>query len=145
MRYPRPLFAVAFFAGLLTALGAPPTARPALAAEGAPALPPAVRVKPVMVPVVNNGRIEKYTQIEVTLEVGNATRLGEVQLAIPRLHDAVLQAVYEGLDEKWIVRGNIANMPALRNNINQKMVSLFGKDVITRILIAPLSRQSSFP
>ncbi|WP_448203452.1 hypothetical protein [Azospirillum sp. sgz302134] len=118
---------------------------PALAAEGAPALPPAVRIKPVMVPVVSRGQVEKYTQIEVMLEVANAAKLGDVQLAIPRLHDATLRAVYKGIDEGWIVRGNIANMPALRRTIDDESTRLFGKNVISRILITPLARQSSFP
>ncbi len=117
----------------------------ALAAEGPPALPPSVRIKPVMVPVVTRGQVERYTQIEVMLEVANATKLGDVQLAIPRLHDATLRAVYKGIAEGWIVRGNIANMPALRRTINDESIRLFGKDVISRILITPLSRQSSFP
>lgn len=121
-------------------------ASPTLAEEGAPgALPPSVRIKPLMVPVVSaGGRIEKYTQIEVTLEVGNTTRLGDVQLSIPRLHDAILTAIYSGIDEGWIVRGNIANIPALRRKIDQASVQMFGKDVISRILITPIARQSSF-
>lgn len=125
-------------AGILTAT------LPASAAEGAPgALPPSVRIKPLMVPVVNAGRIEKYTQVEVNLEIGDALRLGEVQLSIPRLHDAVLTAIYKGIDEGWIVRGNIANVPALRRRIDESVVAMFGKDVVTRILITPIARQSS--
>ncbi|WP_372396961.1 hypothetical protein ABMY26_23040 [Azospirillum sp. HJ39] len=117
---------------------------PATASEGAPgALPPSVRIKPLMVPVVNGGRIEKYTQVEVNLEIGDALRLGEVQLSIPRLHDAILTAIYTGIDEGWIVRGNIANVPALRRRIGESVVAMFGKDVVTRILITPIARQSS--
>lgn len=115
------------------------------AAEGPAALPPSVRIKPVMVPIVTRGQVERYTQIEVMLEVANATRLGDVQVAIPRLHDAALRAVYLGIQEGWIVRGNIANMPALRRKIDEESIKLFGKDVVSRILITPLSRQSSFP
>ncbi|MBP2230347.1 hypothetical protein [Azospirillum agricola] len=134
-----PLLALCLLVGLAMA-------HPAAAAEGAPgALPPSVRIRPLMVPVVNTqGRIEKYTQIEVNLEVGDALRLGEVQLSIPRLHDAILTAVYKGIDEGWIVRGNIANIPALRRRIDDAASALFGKNVITRILITPLARQSSF-
>jgi len=97
-----------------------------------------------MVPVISRGQVEKYTQIEVMLEVANATRLGEVQVAMPRLHDAALQAVYKGIEEGWIVRGNIANIPALRRKIDEESVRLFGKDVISRILITPIARQSAF-
>ena len=130
--------------GLLALAGILTAALPASAAEGAPgALPPSVRIKPLMVPVVNAGRIEKYTQVEVNLEIGDALRLGEVQLSIPRLHDAVLTAIYKGIDEGWIVRGNIANVPALRRRIDESMVAMFGKDVVTRILITPIARQSS--
>ncbi|CAO3420765.1 hypothetical protein [Azospirillum endophyticum] len=121
-----------------------PSARSAIANEGAPgALPPSVRIKPLMVPVVNAGRIEKYTQVEVNLEVGDALKLGEVQLSIPRLQDAILTAIYKGIDEGWIVRGNIANVPALRRRIDESVVAMFGKDVVTRILITPIARQSS--
>ncbi len=121
-------------------------ATPAVASEGAAGnLPPSVRIKPLMVPVVNaQGRIEKYTQIEVNLEIGDALRLGDVQVSIPRLHDAILTAIYKGIDEGWVVRGNIANIPALRRKIDEAAVAMFGKNVVTRILIAPISRQSSF-
>jgi len=136
-------FALAFLLSLC--LGFVPTL-PASASEGAAgALPPSVRIKPLMVPVVNaQGRIEKYTQIEVNLEIGDTLRLGEVQLSIPRLHDAILTAIYKGIDEGWIVRGNIANIPALRRKIDDAAVALFGKNVVTRILITPIARQSSF-
>ncbi|CAO3354095.1 hypothetical protein [Azospirillum palustre] len=121
-----------------------PSAPSAVANEGAPgALPPSVRIKPLMVPVVNAGRIEKYTQVEVNLEIGNALKLGEVQLSIPRLHDAILTAIYKGVDEGWIVRGNIANVPALRRRIDESVIAMFGKDVVSRILITPIARQSS--
>ncbi|KAA0688879.1 hypothetical protein [Azospirillum brasilense] len=137
---------VASFLGcLLIAATVAGSAMVARAAEGPAALPPSVRIKPVMVPIVTRGQVERYTQIEVMLEVANATRLGEVQVAIPRLHDATLRAVYQGIDEGWIVRGNIANMPALRRKIDEESVKLFGKDVVSRILITPLARQSSFP
>ncbi|MBK1841375.1 hypothetical protein JHL17_28640 [Azospirillum sp. YIM B02556] len=135
--------------GLLSALSLAlvltlPSAQSAIANEGAPgALPPSVRIKPLMVPVVNAGRIEKYTQVEVNLEVGDALKLGEVQLSIPRLQDAILTAIYKGVDEGWIVRGNIANVPALRRRIDESVVAMFGKDVVTRILITPIARQSS--
>lgn len=134
-----------FLSGIALTLA--PGFAPALAEEGgAPALPPTVRIKPLMVPVVNQqGRIEKYTQIEVSLEVGNATRLGDVQVSIPRLHDAILTIIYSGIQEGWIVRGNINNLPALRRKIDEACVAMFGKDVVTRILISPLARQSSFP
>ncbi|MDQ2101252.1 hypothetical protein [Azospirillum isscasi] len=130
---------------LLIAAAAAVPGKAVRAAEGPAALPPSVRIKPVMVPIVTRGQVERYTQIEVMLEVANATRLGEVQLAIPRLHDAALRAVYLGIEEGWIVRGNIANMPALRRKIDEESIKLFGKDVVSRILITPLSRQSSFP
>ena len=120
-------------------------APPAMAEGAVGNLPPSVRIKPLMVPVVDmKGRIEKYTQIEVNLEIGDALRLGEVQVNIPRLHDAILTAVYKGIDEGWVIRGNIANIPALRRKISDAAIAMFGKDVVTRILITPIARQSSF-
>ena len=137
-------FLAVLFGLALTSVLPPAGQGPALAAEGA-APPPSVKIKPLMVPVITSGRIERYTQFEVMLEVEDATRLGEVQINIPKLHDAILSAVYHGIDEGWVVRGNIANLPALRRMINESNTRLVGKDVITRILITPVARQSSLP
>ncbi|WP_207456173.1 hypothetical protein [Azospirillum sp. SYSU D00513] len=131
-----------FGLALTAALSAPSAA---WAAEGPAPLPPSVKIKPLLVPVIAAGRIERYTQFEVMLEVGDATRLGEVQVKLPKLHDAILSAVYHGVGEGWIVRGNIANLPALRRMIDESNTKLMGKDVITRIMITPVARQSSLP
>lgn len=139
-RIPAALFASVLL-GLSVATAMPPVAA---AEEAAPApLPPSVRIKPLMVPVISNGVIEKYTQLEVMLEIANATKLGEVQLAMPRLQDAFLAAIYKGVADGWIVRGNIANIPALRQKIEDESTRLLGKDVVSRILITPLARQQS--
>jgi hypothetical protein len=90
-----------------------------------------------------SGRIEKYTQIEVNLEIGDALRLGEVQVNIPRIQDAILSAIYKGIEEGWILRGNIANIQALRRQIDDAAVSMFGPNVVSRILITPIARQST--
>lgn len=118
----------------------------ATAAEGGPGgLPPTLRIKPLMVPVIANGMVEKYTQIEVTLEIASAINLGMAQLAMPKIQDALLVTIYEGIDRGWIQRGNISNIPALRRSFHEVSTKILGKDVVSRILITPLARQSSFP
>ncbi len=115
-------------------------------AAGPEGLPPSVRIKPLLLPVVSpRGDVEKYTQIEVTLEVADAIKLGEVQLAIPRLHDAILTELYLAIDAGWIVRGNIANAPALRKQLADASGKLVGANVISRVLITPVARQSAWP
>ncbi|WP_029006706.1 flagellar basal body-associated FliL family protein [Azospirillum halopraeferens] len=116
------------------------------AAEGAPgALPPSIRIRPVFVPVVNNDRIEKYNQLEITLELADSTKLAAAQAAMPRLHDAILALVYEAIDQGWIIRGNIANATAFRQRINGVAEEMLGRNVIGRVLITPVSRQSAWP
>ena len=138
--------ALLFLAALAPGSFTPGTAGLALAAEGGPgAAPPTLRIRPLMVPVISKGVVEKYTQIEVSLEIARATNLGPAQLAMPKIQDALLVSIYEGIERGWIVRGNISNIPALRRSFHEVAARILGKDVVSRILITPIARQSTFP
>lgn len=122
---------------------APGTVR---ANEGAGGPPPTVRIRPLMLPVLTpEGRIERYTQVEVTLEVSDSLRLPEVQGVVPKLHDAILTALYRATDDGYIIRGAVANAPALRKMLLDAAAGVVGKDLIGRVLITPMSRQSAWP
>lgn len=139
MPFPSLLAAVAL--AVLAASG------PARAEGGAPAnLPPAVRIKPLMLPVLTpEGRVEKYSQMEVTLELADAATLLTAQGNIPKLHDAILGELYNAISAGWIIRGNIANAAALRKRLDEAGEVVVGKDKVTRVLITPTARQSSWP
>lgn len=131
----------AFCVGLMLCTGAR-----AESGGGAPGLPASVRIKPLMLPVVSaSGSIEKYTQVEVTLEISDPMRLGDFQLALPKLQDAMLAGLYEAVETGWIVRGNIANANAVRRALDERAEKLLGKDSVSRVLITPVARQSAWP
>lgn len=133
----------AFAAALLTAATLVGTAR-AEEAKGGP--PPSVRIRPLMLPVLSSsGQVERYTQLEVTLEVKDAGKLADVQVAIPKLHDAILAEMYRAIDDGFVIRGAVANAPAVRRNLLDASNRVVGKDVIGRVLITPTTRQSAWP
>lgn len=122
------------------------TASPAAFAESKDAsLPPSVRIKALMVPVINRGQIERYALYDVTMELADSSKLPEAQAKITRLQDAVLTVVYGAIEQGWIVRGNIANATALRARLDEAGQKLIGKAAIARVLIMPVGRQSSLP
>ena len=119
-------------------------AAPAAFAQGKDAaLPPSIKIKSLMVPVVNRGQIERYALYDVTMELADASKLPEAQTKITRLQDAVLTVVYGAVEQGWIVRGNIANATALRARLDEAGQKLIGKAAIARVLIMPVGRQSS--
>ncbi len=121
-------------------------AAPALAAEGAAALPPTIKIRPVLVPVVSvRGDVQRYNHLEVTLELMNASKVPEAQAIAPRLQDAVLSVIYTGVEKGWIVNGSIANAQAVRQKILERSEALMGKASVTRILITPVAKQASWP
>ena len=129
---------------LLAALALLAAAAPARAKEGA-GPQNVVRIRPLMVPVIQDGQVERYAQFEVTMELADASKLPEAQGKITRLQDAVLTVVYGAIDQGWIVRGNIANATALRARLDEAGQKLIGKAAIARVLIMPVGRQSSMP
>lgn len=134
---------LACLAALLTA-AAPAVSLRAEEAKSGP--PPSVRIRPLMLPVLAaNGQVERYTQLEVTLEVKDSLKLPEVQAAIPKLHDAILAEMYRAIDEGYVIRGAVANAPAVRRHLLEVSNRVVGKDVIGRVLITPTTRQSAWP
>ncbi|HEY0837124.1 MAG TPA: hypothetical protein VGE72_24650 [Azospirillum sp.] len=129
------------FLALLVLLTAPVAAR---GAEGG-AVTSIVRIRPVMVPSLHQGRIEKYVAYEVTLEFADPGKLPAAQALMPRLHDATMAAFYEGVAEGWIVRAGIVNGPALRKRLDEMCERLIGKGAVGRILISPSTRSASGP
>lgn len=116
------------------------------AEEAAPAQtgPATVRIKPLMLPVVNaSGVIERYNQLEVTLELREAGQLGAVQAAQPRVHDAILSELYKAVEAGQIQRGNIVNSTAVRKRLADACDRVLGKGVVERVLLTPVARQSS--
>ncbi len=117
---------------------------PAAFAQGKDAAqPPSIRIKSLMVPVVNHGRIERYALYDITMELADASKLPEAQSKITRIQDAVLSVVYSAVEQGWIVRGTIANATALRTRLGEAGQNLIGKESIARVLIMPVARQSS--
>ncbi|WP_448189721.1 hypothetical protein [Azospirillum sp. sgz301742] len=117
------------------------TAAPALAAEGSPgAQQNIVRVRPVMVPIVVGGHIEKYAPYEITLEIADAGRTPEIQSKTPRLQDTVTAVVYEAVDKGWVTGGVISNGHALRQRLEDACNALLGKGTVGRVLITPATR-----
>ena len=133
---------LAFAAALLVAAAAGPI----FAEEPKAGPPPSVRIRPLMLPVLApNGQVERYTQLEVTLEVKDSLKLPEVQAAIPKLHDAILAEMYRAIDEGFVIRGAVANAPAVRRGLLEASNRVVGKDTISRVLITPTTRQSAWP
>lgn len=119
---------------------------PASAEEAKSGPPPVVRIRPLMLPVLTPaGEVERYTQLEVTLEVKDSLKLAEVQAAVPKLHDAILAEMYRAIDEGVVIRGAVANAPAVRRTLLEASNRVVGKDTIGRVLITPTTRQSAWP
>jgi flagellar protein FliL len=112
----------------------------------APAAQTVLRIKPVMVPVLDaKGAVEKYNQVEVSLEMVDAQRFNEAQAVAPRLRDVILAEMYKAIGNGWIVHGSVVNAPALRKRLQEACDEVVGKGSVTRILIAPIARQSAWP
>lgn len=121
-------------------------AAPAFAAEGAAPLPPTIKIRPVLVPVVSaRGEVQRYNHLEVTLELLNAAKVPEAQAIAPRLQDAVLGVIYIGVEKGWITNGAITNAQAVRQKILERSEALMGRASVTRILITPVAKQAAWP
>jgi len=137
---------LAVLRAVLLSLATVLAATPVLAAEGAAPLPPTIKIRPVLVPVVSShGEVQRYNHLEVTLELLNASKVPEAQAIAPRLQDAVLGVIYTGVEKGWIVNGSITNAQAVRQRILERSEALMGRSSVTRILITPVARQASWP
>ncbi len=114
-------------------------------AGGKPPPPPVLRIRPVMVPVIQAGNVKRYVTVEVTLELADPQALPVAQSKLPRLQDIMLRLFYDALRIGWIEDGDIVNMAALRRRIDEESERLLGHDAVTQVAVLPLARQSAWP
>lgn len=121
-------------------------ASPVRAEEAAagPTGPATLRIKPLMLPVVNaRGVVERYNQLEVSLELREASQLAAAQALQPRVADAILSELYKAVEAGQIVRGAVVNTTGVRKRLADACDAILGKGVVDRVLLTPISRQSS--
>ncbi len=136
----RPLIAVLALLALLATLSG---VTPAMANESkaGPAAPAVLRFKALLVPVVEQGQVKRYANYEVSLELADASKLPLSPAQTARLQDAIISALYDGVERGWITNGAITNPTAVRQSLDAAGQAQIGKDSITRVLIIPGARQ----
>ncbi len=93
-----------------------------------------VPMRPIGVPVVFNGQIRYYQYVGLSIEVDSRTNKDLVELRMPVLRDAFLQAVNDAPPVSPTIADSI-DIKALRTQLLRQARHVFGPGVVLAVLI----------
>lgn len=116
-------------------------AAPPEAAEPAPEPPPEpdapdyVKMDTLAAPLVDaRGKVVRYVFLKVSLEIGDAEKLAQIEAGKPRLHDAFLRALSRGSLSLPGQPGSV-DLEAVKARLMARAAQELGAGVVTRVLV----------
>jgi flagellar protein FliL len=81
-----------------------------------PAPPAYIRVTPVVVPLIGDKKVSQFVTVVATLQVDQPKQLA-IQASLPRIQNAMLEALFAMGAEGKILRGTLVDIPAVKERL----------------------------
>jgi hypothetical protein len=116
------------------------------AAATVPAPPPApdpiyVDMAPLVLPVIDGGRVDQVIQVTLVMEVADEAAAEKIRIAKPRLEDAFLQDLYGAIDRHRLLDGQVVDVSRLRDELTRSSIGVLGQKSFNKILIQRIAQR----
>lgn len=92
-------------------------------------------MKPLMIPVINNGGISQQVSFVVTLEIPYG-ELDKITLYEPRLADAYIQDLYGVLGTGYgLINGSVLDVPTIKSRLKTVAQHVLGDEALHDVLL----------
>jgi len=116
--------------------------------EDAPPPPPPpppptsfIRMTPVVVPMIGDGRVEQFVTFVVSIEVLATEQPRGAQL-MPRLRDQFIRDLYDAVDRKSIMRGALVDLAAAKKVMRASAVKVLGEETVRDVLVQVVTQRN---
>ena len=116
-------------------------------AEAASAPPPAanetryVKLKPFVLPVVGNRRIEQVVGLVVALEVAEPANAALVEQNVPKLTDAFITDLYGALEPARLGDGGLVSIDHVKGKLSRASDRVLGEGVVKEVLVQMVNQR----
>ncbi len=100
-----------------------------------------VHLQPIIMPVIDKNGAQQLVVLVIDLQVRNFDVADKLHANMPRVNDAILQALYGGLGEGTLRDGHLVNVVRVKKKIAKTIEKVLGPDLVTDVLIQAISQR----
>ena len=100
-----------------------------------------LHLAPITLPVINDYGAQQIVTMLVDLHMNDLANAQKMQKEMPRIKDAVMQALYGGLADGTMRNANALDVPRIKTGIHETINRVFGGDHVREVLIQAVSQR----
>ena len=100
-----------------------------------------VHIEPLVLPIITDNGAEQLVTVLIDLQVRNFDAADNVHSNMPRVRDAIMQALYGGLADGALRTGNMLNIPKVKNRISSSIEKALGPNLVDDVLIQAIAQR----
>lgn len=100
-----------------------------------------LHMAPVTLPIINDFGAQQLVTMLIDLQIDALENAEKMQKEMPRLKDAILQALYGGLADGSMRNANALDIVKIKSNVQTTLNRIFGGDHVSDVLIQGVSQR----
>lgn len=100
-----------------------------------------VHIEPLVLPIITDNGAEQLVTVLIDLQVRNFDAADNVHSNMPRVRDAIMQALYGGLADGALRTGNMLNIAKVKSKISASLEKTLGQNLIDDVLIQAIAQR----
>lgn len=100
-----------------------------------------LHLAPVTFPIIDDNGAQQIVSLLVDLRSKEREKAEKMQANMPRLKDAMLQALYSGMSDGTMRNSHMINIEKIKESIMDTVNRIFGEGHVTEVLIQAVSQR----
>ena len=102
---------------------------------------PYVHVDPIVLPLINGNGAEQLITAVIDLQVKNYDAVDHIHDNMPRVRDAIVQALYSGVGDGSLLIGGMIDVVKAKARVLAALEKALGPDVVTAVLVQEIAQR----
>lgn len=100
-----------------------------------------VHIAPLVLPIIGGDGVEQLVTLSFDVQVKDFDTADDMHTNMPRVMDALMRALYGGLDKGTLRNGKLANVTKIRDKATAAVSEVVGKNKIIDVLVQGVSQR----
>lgn len=100
-----------------------------------------LHLAPLTLPVINDHGAQQLVTMLIDLQLRDIEAARKMQIEMPRVKDAVLQALYGGLSDGSMRNANALNIVQIKQSVHETVDRVFGSGHVIEVLIQAVAQR----
>jgi len=100
-----------------------------------------VHLAPMIMPIISDEGVEQIVTFQIDIEVADFDQAEHIETIMPRVVDALMQALYGGLGQGSLRQGKLVNVAKIKTKAFNALTTLLGPNEVRDVLIQGVAQR----